>query len=134
MKVRSSNSSKTYNFPPIGYQPPLDATRTRSQYHIRARNILKEAFPIDLILEEVPIPDLNLFFDFVIIRHKLCVEVHGEQHYTFNSFFFKDKFSWAKAQQNDQKKRDWCEENNLKLIELPFDKTDDEWKKILNLK
>jgi hypothetical protein len=131
MKVRSLIGNKVYNFPPVGYQPSLNDTRVRSQYHLRARKLLKELYPIDMILEEVPIPEIGLFFDFVIIRHKLCIEVHGDQHYTFNSFFFKDKLSWARAQQNDQQKREWCENNNLKLIELPFDKTDDEWKTMI---
>ena len=71
-----------------------DDTRPRSNLHLTARKLLKELFPYDTILEEVPLPGSNkpsrpskLFADFFVPAYNLIVEVHGRQHFEFVSFF-----------------------------------------------
>lgn len=127
VKVRTV-SGKTVNWALSGYIPPANETRPRSQYHLRARALLRELFPVDIILEEIGLPETQLTFDFVIPRKMLCVEVQGEQHYERSAFFHKDSLSFGNAQKNDAVKRNWCLDNNLQLIELPFSEDDSQWR------
>lgn len=130
MKVIDFNN-KTHNWPPIGYTTKANDTRPRSKYHIRARELIKQLFPLDMVLEEVPIPSSLLKFDFVLPNRRLCLEIQGEQHYTYNSFFFASKSEWMAAQRNDRLKEEWCQNNNIRLVLLPYDKDNDEWEKLI---
>lgn len=100
-----------------------------SKYHKRARALLKSLYPTARIYEETPI-DIDgkqLYLDFYLPAIKLAIEVHGEQHYKYNSFFFNSKLEFAKAQKNDRDKKEWCKNNNITLIELPYNLKDEEW-------
>jgi len=105
--------------------------RAGSKLHEEARVILSELFPFDSILEEVQLPGTSLFADFYIHRPRLLVEVQGEQHYKFNSHFFKTQSAFREAQMRDRNKKEWCELNSIQLVELPFNKRD-EWRKIIH--
>jgi hypothetical protein len=72
-----------------------------------------------------------LYADFFIPTQMMLVEVHGEQHYSDNQFFYKTKLDFIKAQQRDRKKIEWCEMNNYKYIELSYKETLDEWREKL---
>jgi len=105
-----------------------------SKLHARARIILTKAFPCDIIYEELTLPGTKnerqtrpLFADFMVSSRSLVVEVQGEQHYKFNSFFFDNKIEFYKAQARDRNKQEWCNINSLTLVCLPFNETDDQW-------
>ena len=98
-----------------------------SDYHKRARNLLKQIFPFDQILEEVPIPSTSLFADFFIPKQMKMVEVQGEQHTNYTPFFHKDKRNFGKAKLRDKTKKEWCELNGIELIELSYAESDIEW-------
>lgn len=103
----------------------------KSALHLLARQIIRECFPTMQILEEVPIPlrfTETLFLDFYIPLNKKCIEVHGEQHYEFSRHFHKNTMGFLRHKKRDQDKKEWCEINNIQYIELPFNKTVDEWK------
>lgn len=108
----------------------------KSDLHLQARTLLKTCFPTLQILEEVPIPIRRgevLYLDFYLPLNKKCIEVHGEQHYKFVQFFHVDRMGFAKHKKRDKEKKEWCELNNLKYIELPYDLSVEEWKdRILN--
>jgi len=96
---------------------------------------LKEIFPYDRILEEVTLPGTKtgsrrslLYADLYVPNRSLIVEVHGEQHFKFNSFFHKDKMAFFKAQARDKDKRAWCDLNDMTLIELNYNESEDEWR------
>jgi hypothetical protein len=72
----------------------------------------------------------GLIADFFIPDLSILIEVHGEQHYKFVKRFHKTKAGFKKSQLRDQKKKDWCELNDIIFIELPFDKVDD-WPNII---
>ena len=110
----------------------------KSSLHKKAKRLLKEVYPFDRILEEVKLPGTrttrrrsSLAADFFIPNRTLMIEVHGEQHYTYNSFFFKNSMEFYKAQARDRDKIRWCEINDIGFIELPFDESEDEWRKKL---
>tara|TARA_R110002051_G_scaffold321822_2_gene410572 strand:+ start:108 stop:518 length:411 start_codon:yes stop_codon:yes gene_type:complete len=119
---------KTHIWNLTNYVPSKDDNKPCSQYHVRARSLLTEEFPCDRILEEVGLPGCGLFADFYIPKRKLMIEVHGSQHYEFNSFFFKSKADFYKAQARDRQKANWANINNITYIELPYTESDNEWR------
>ena len=71
----------------------------------------------DLIGEEKP-----LRFDFAIFKNNdednpILIEFQGQQHYKVG---WGDEESFNKLQIYDQKKRDYCKEHSLKLIEICY--------------
>ena len=69
----------------------------KSSLHLQARSIITERFPTLQILEEVPInlrKSEILYLDFYLPLKKLCVEVHGEQHYKFVVFSHSNMLSF----------------------------------------
>ena len=102
-----------------------------SKLHLKARELIKEFFPLNIVIEEFLIPgDKKLYCDFLLPERNIVIEVHGEQHYKFNPHFYKTKFEYIKAKFRDEVKKDFCLTNNLLFIELPFNKID-EWEKII---
>ena len=105
-----------------------------SKLHIRARNLLISEFQYDRIYEEIALPGTKnerqikpLMADFIIPLRNIIIEVQGEQHYKFNTFFYYNKIEFYKAQARDRNKAQWCELNKIKLICLPFNESDIEW-------
>ena len=134
MKVIGING-KEYIWNLTAYDVFNDDTRKRSKYHIRARAILKEIYNSYRILEEVKLPGSTalhrksvLYLDFYIPSIKLGVEVHGQQHYEYNSFFHRSKADFIKGQVRDDDKISWCELNGIELITLKYSESDDEWR------
>jgi len=65
-----------------------------------------------------------LQFDFYLPNHNTCIEYQGLQHYEPVDFASKGE-EWAKEQFEinkikDKIKRDYCNKNNIKLIEIPY--------------
>lgn len=109
---------------------PPDLTRPRSNLHIRARNVIKNAYPTLLVVEEASVPirrSSYQFFDFYITTVKICVEVHGQQHYKFNTLYHKSAQDFLNQKKLDANKKEWCEINNIKYVVFPFNEDDDQW-------
>ena len=128
MKVKGLDG-KTYVWSFYGQMPDISDERKRSELHLRARNILKELYPVDRILEEVYLPgSTGLYADFWLPLRNKIVEVHGEQHYKFVPFFHGTMLNFLSSKANDNKKRQWCELNGIIEVELPFNESDEQWK------
>ena len=100
-----------------------------------ARHILTEIFPTLQILEEVPIHTRRsetLYLDFYLPLIKMCVEVHGEQHFKFVPFYHNSALNFLKAKRRDEEKKMWCEKNNIRYIMLAHYESPDIWKSKLN--
>lgn len=108
----------------------LNNPRKGSSLHNKTREILKEIFPLELILEEVFLPGCgSLYADFYLPSRKIMIEVNGEQHYKFNSHFFSSSLDWRKSLGKDRKKSNWCEINDIKLLILAYNEDEDEWRR-----
>ena len=123
---------KCYPLQASDYTVYADDSKRKSDLHLRARKILKRFFPCDKILEEVTLRGASrsggvLYADFLLPAQSVLIEVHGEQHYLYNRFFYADKLSFLKAKMRDNDKIEWCNINNLSYIELPFGETDEQW-------
>ncbi len=118
---------KEYKWKYYNYQGQRE---NASKLHMRARTLLKEIFPLSMIFEEIPLVGTFkqvLYLDLYLHTQRLAVEVHGEQHYKFNSFFYENRQAFARAQSRDRTKIEWCKLNNIDLVELPYDESDREW-------
>lgn len=123
-------NGKEYTWKLIGHVPLGDDERSRSKFHLTARELLTKLFALDRILEEVPLPGSDgLTADFFILAERLMVEVHGQQHYQFVPHFHVDKLGFFASKKRDMNKRKWCELNNICLVELPYQESSDEWAK-----
>jgi len=127
-KERSWNLSK--------YKTSKNSSRPRSQYHIKARKLLRGIFPRDKILEEVSLPGSNtptrkstLFADFFIPNRSLIVEVHGQQHYEYTAFYHKKKINFYKAQARDRDKLEWGCVNDIRVVVLKYSDDLEKWER-----
>ena len=134
MKTRGLDG-QIHNWKLHGYVVRASESRPRSKLHLKARTILKDIFPTVQILEEVAAPITRtekLFFDFYLNTVKLVVEVHGQQHYKFNTLFHTSAQDFANQRKRDRRKAEWCEYNNITYIELPYNEDEDQWRIRIN--
>ena len=102
----------------------------KSSFHLAARDLLRTQYPTLQILEEVTVPLRRsevVYLDFYIPLLRRALEVHGEQHYKFTPFYHSSQLAFLKAQKKDREKREWCEINSIKYVELPYNETQDQW-------
>lgn len=62
-------------------------------------------------------------FDFYLPNHNICIEVDGEQHFNVGAKIKKFTFleeDVQKVQHNDNIKTQYCLNNNIKLVRLPY--------------
>jgi hypothetical protein len=118
-----------------GRIPKNNETAARSKYHLQARALIKEIFPTCQVIEEVAAPirkGETLYLDFYLPLHDLCIEVHGEQHYKFVPHYHGNVMGFAKSKKRDREKVEWCENNGIQVIELPYSENVDEWRTRIN--
>lgn len=61
----------------------------------------------------------TLPFDFYLLDYNCCIEYDGEQHFGIS---YGLKFNHKKISTNDQIKNKFCQDNNIKLIRIPYTK------------
>tara|TARA_B100000745_G_C19999462_1_gene339172 strand:+ start:413 stop:718 length:306 start_codon:yes stop_codon:yes gene_type:complete len=92
--------------------------------------LLKDCYPTVLLCEEVPVRlrySKKVFVDFYINTIKTVIEVHGAQHYSFNSLYHTSAQDFISQKQRDRELEEWCVLNGLIYIELPFNENKDQW-------
>jgi len=130
VKIRDLDGN-IYSWRTAGHLAHANEERPRSKLHLKARSLLKEIYPTVQILEEVPFRlrrGQSGFLDFYINTIKTVIEVHGSQHYKFNSLYHNGIQDFVNQKKRDSALVEWCELNNLNFIELPFDEGIKEWK------
>lgn len=95
-----------------------------SKGEIKIENILKEN-NIDFIKEytdTLVFTDTNkkARFDFYIPSKKLIIEYDGVQHYKNGTGIFDNVEKFKKTKEHDKIKNQWCKDNNIKLIRIPY--------------
>lgn len=94
-----------------------------SKGHLLARQIILDTFPKLPLFEEVTIRFSATkygFLDFLVPNVWIAIEVQGTQHSSFSSFFHGDKMGFYKSQGRDKQKRDWCQLNEIRLVEFKY--------------
>lgn len=107
----------------------LEKADRKSELHLRVRACLETLWPLYSLFEEVPVSVRRntLYLDFFMPQLKLCVEAHGEQHFKFNSFFYKSRADFLLAQNNDRMKKEWATLNRLTLLEFNYNEDETDW-------
>jgi hypothetical protein len=115
---------------------PKTGNGKRSKLHIKAKKNLDIWYPYDTIYEEISLPGTKtnlrrgvLRADLYIPNRNLIIEVHGEQHFKFNKFYYKDKLSFFRAQARDRDKEEWCNLNEVRIVTFNYNENEDEWRK-----
>lgn len=135
MKVTGLNG-REYN---LDLKKYMKNNRSRlSFYHIQAREIIQDIFLGYNILEEVKLPGSVkpakksvLYLDFFIPNASIAVEVHGQQHFKYTPFFHKSRAGFLQAQARDRDKAEWCDINEIELIVLRHDSSQEYWRQQL---
>ena len=91
---------------------------SKSKFQHRIGKQLIEYYPHDQIFEEVRVPGERFILDFFIPSVNLVIECNGLQHREHIRYFHKTKQEFHHQQNADQRKRNWCELNGFKLIEI----------------
>lgn len=86
-------------------------------------------------LREWRIPNTNYRFDFAIFDKNdnltMFIEFDGEQHFTTNKGYWKNKETLEKLQQRDLIKNQYAIENNIPLVRIPYWERDNIKKKTI---
>lgn len=77
------------------------------------RYIQQKRFPQCRIKRSLP-------FDFYLIDYNYVIEVNGGQHYYENKEYFHTNRTLQEQQEVDQYKKQFCIDNNIGYLELPF--------------
>lgn len=111
---------------------PRDKKRDNaSKLHLKAREVINSVYPLYRVIEEVKLPGSfyrDLFADFFIPALKLFIEVQGEQHFNYNSYYFSGPKSFAKAQERDRCKKQWFDLNKFDVVYLNYNEDENEWR------
>ena len=103
----------------------------KSDFQYKIGQILLSFLGGMVLLEEFPVVGEGLHLDFFIPNLKVAVEVDGRQHKEFNSFFYKDKYTFEKMKKNDRVKNNWCTLNDIRMVRIESVPTVDELKEMV---
>ncbi len=127
MKVTGLDG-RQYNWNLSGLSPLGSDQTPRSKGHLRARALLEKLFGADRRLEEVPLPGTGgLRADFYLPGRGLMAEVQGRQHGEYVPHYHETPLGFLRSQGRDRRKATWCETNEINLVELPDDESDEQW-------
>jgi len=97
--------------------------KSRSKFQLETKNFLKPYWQHDIVFEEFRMVGTRLSFDFYNANKKIIIEVQGAQHTKFVKFFHGNKLKYLQQLKRDDKKYEFCQKNNLRLVEIyPTDK------------
>ena len=65
---------------------------------------------------------------------KLAFEYQGQQHYNFSPYFHKTEEKFAEQVYRDKLKKELCEKNEIKLVEIPFNIEYDDLENYIKMK
>lgn len=92
---------------------------SRSKIQFRAKQFLKKYWKSHIVFEEFPVAGSKLSLDFYNANKKIAVEVQGKQHTKYVPFFHgKNKINYINQLKRDNDKLEFCEINEIKLIEI----------------
>ena len=82
----------------------------------------------DAVYEEFKVAGTQLTLDFYNHSQKIAIEVQGAQHLQFVKHFHKTRANFLRQIRRDDKKMDFCEINNIKLLQIyPDDELSEEY-------
>ena len=101
-----------------------------SKLHQRAIEVVKQCFPTTRILQEVSVKidtRQTLYLDIYLISMGIVIEVNGRQHFE-RVAHFQSQQQFLMQRAHDLTKSNWAELNELRLVNLNYDESDEEWR------
>jgi hypothetical protein len=95
--------------------------KSPSKIQFITKQFLKQFWKNHIVYEECVLAGTKLRADILNTTLKICVEVNGIQHNKFHFFHNGQPLNYLKGIKNDDKKLDWLNLNNFKLIEINHD-------------
>ena len=104
-------------------------SRKRSRGEKLIENYLKES-GIEFEVEKLLDNNSRQRFDFYLenFKYKIAIEFNGEQHYKETNYF---STNLETLQERDKRKAEYCLQNNIELVIIPYTLSDNEIYKIL---
>lgn len=103
---------------------------TKSRGNAKIRSILDKDNVLYIAEYPIRVNNINYYFDFAILNNKNgtpvgFIEYDGILHFEQDSFHgWNNEENWLKTQKNDKIKNQWCKENNIPLIRIPYTELD----------
>ena len=102
--------------------------KSRSKFQAEVRKYLYPHWKYDAVYEEFRVVGTQLSLDFYNHTRKIAIEVQGAQHLKFVKHFHKTRANFVRQIKRDNKKLEFCEINNIELIEIyPDDELSEEF-------
>ena len=97
----------------------------KSQGEEKIKNILSQnniIYESQKTFEDCRFPDTNMLarFDFYLPNYNILIEYDGKQHYQYTNSGWNTEENFLKTQNRDKYKNEWCKNNNIKLIRIPY--------------
>jgi hypothetical protein len=92
--------------------------KSRSKFQKNIKNFLRDYWIHDIVFEEFRLVGSRLSLDFYNANKKIAIEVQGDQHVKYVKHFHKNKLKYLDQLKRDQTKLDFCEINDIKLVEI----------------
>ena len=109
---------------------------SRSKRQFSVKEFLKKYWEKQIVFEELPVAGTKMTIDFYNATKKIAIEVQGAQHTKYVPYFHNgQKVNFLHQLRRDKQKREFCEINEISLIEIhDKDKLDDEMLKKLRIR
>ncbi len=131
MKLKSlKNQEINLNISPSRH-PIRNEDECKSKFQYLVGQELIKQYPHYDVLEEIYIPYEKFYLDFFIPGLMIAVEANGEQHDRFIGHFHKEQYNFRRQVERDHRKLEWCEFNDISLINIPYKTKSEEIHKIL---
>ena len=92
---------------------------SKSKFQKSVKDFLEEYWCSHVVFEEFPIAGTRMTFDFYNANEKIAIEVQSGQHTRYVPFLHgKYKNNYLMQLKRDHQKHDFCELNNIKLVEI----------------
>ena len=92
---------------------------SKSKFQKNVKSFLKEYWSNHVVFEEFPVVGTRLSLDFFNANKHIAIEVQGDQHTKYVPFFHgKYKNNYLQQLKRDHQKQQFCELNNIKLVEI----------------
>jgi len=117
MKLTKLNSKKLISVPV--YDNINWDKQIASKPQFLVKSFLRKYWEYDPVTEEFFIPGSKLRIDLFNIRLKIAVEISPiKVHCQYNPWMHKSRFGFLDKVKKDEQKRNWCNVNNIRLVEL----------------
>jgi hypothetical protein len=77
---------------------------------------------LDIVFKKTRFKYNNTIYEFdgYNEEHKIAFEYHGIQHYEYPNYWHKTEKDFKAAQQRDKNKEQYCKENSITLLVIPY--------------